>query len=135
MTLSANLRSVPAAEPGPEAARAAAVLTEAVVNAARILGITQARVAQVLGLSGSTVSRMFDGKYLLDARGKEWELSTLLVRLFRSLDSIVGADDAAAKAWLKTEHRSLGGRPVDLIRSAEGLVHVLHYLDAARGRN
>ena len=131
----ANLQRTEAEETVGTPERAAAVLTQALVNAARILGVTQARIGQALGVSGSTVSRMFDGKYRLDPRGKEWELGTLLVRMFRSLDSIVGADDTAARAWLRTDHRSLGGCPIDLIRSAEGLVRVVQYLDAARGRN
>ena len=29
---------------------------------------------------------------------------------------------------------ALAGRPIDLIRSTEGLVRVVQYLDAARGR-
>jgi hypothetical protein len=132
---SANLQRAEVEGPVGASERAPAVLTEALVKAARILGVTQARIGQALGLSGSTVSRMFDGRYRLDPRSKEWELSTLLVRMFRSLDSIVGADDSAARAWLKTDHRSLGGAPIDLIRSAEGLVRVVQYLDAARGRN
>ena len=27
-----------------------------------------------------------------------------------------------------------GEKPLDRVRSAEGLIHVLHYLDTARGR-
>jgi len=135
MMAPASPHSQPAPEPARDSERAPAVLTGALVRAARILGITQTRIGQALGLSGATVSRMFDGRYLLDSRSKEWELSALLVRMFRSLDSIVGADDEAARAWLKSAHDSLGGRPIDLIRSAEGLVHVVQYLDAARGRN
>ena len=69
----------------------------------------------------------------LDHERKEWEFALLLVRVFRSLDSIVG-DEAGARAWLASENLGLGGRPIELIAHTEGLVRVVQYLDAARGR-
>ncbi|MGC1522646.1 MAG: MbcA/ParS/Xre antitoxin family protein [Steroidobacteraceae bacterium] len=110
------------------------VLTGAVMRASALLEITQASLAHILGLSPSTVSRMANGSYLLDADKKEWELGALFVRLFRSLDALIGANDAAARAWLSGQNRGLAGRPLDLIRSTEGLVRVVQYLDSARGR-
>lgn len=115
------------AEPGP-------TLSKAVVRAAELLGLTQASLADVLGVSRPTASRLVGGSYQLDrSRAKEWELALLFVRVFRSLDAIVGHGEAA-RTWMKGENLALGGRPVDLIRSAEGLVRAVHYLDAARGR-
>ena len=111
------------------------VLTAAVMRASALLEITQANLAQIIGLSPSTVSRMANGSYTLDHDKKEWELGALFVRLFRSLDALIGANDAAAKDWLNGHNTGLIGRPVDLIRSTEGLVRVVQYLDAARGRS
>lgn len=110
------------------------VLTGAVLRAAALLELNQARVAEILGLSAATVSRMANGSYALDDGKKEWELGALFVRLFRSLDSLVGSNDEAARAWLNGDNRGLGNKPVNLIRSAEGLVRAVHYLDAARSR-
>jgi hypothetical protein len=36
--------------------------------------------------------------------------------------------------WLHSENVALGGEPAQRILNAEGLVHVLQYLDATRGR-
>jgi hypothetical protein len=77
---------------------------------------------------------MAKGTYLLDAEKKEWEMAALFVRLFRSLDSLVGSNDETARAWLHGENSALGDKPANLIRSAEGLVRAVHYLDAARSR-
>jgi uncharacterized protein (DUF2384 family) len=123
------LRS-PSPRPAPDRRK---VLTKAVIRAARALALNQSRVAATLGVSDPTVSRMFAEKYLLDPARKEWELGALFVRLFRSLDSIVASDEKA-RAWLSSENRALGARPIDLLPRAEGLIRVLLYLDAARGR-
>ena len=112
---------------------AAAVLTKAVARAAERLGLTRALLAKVLGVSPASVTRLYAGAYRLAPDRKEWELALLFVRLFRSLDSIVG-DERTARAWLGSENRALNARPVDLIGHTEGLVRVVHYLDAARGR-
>ena len=110
------------------------VLTGAVLRASALLEITQSSLAQILGLSPSTVSRMANGTYILDAQKKEWELGGLFVRLFRSLDALIGSNDTAARGWLNGQNQGLVGRPIDSIRSTEGLVRVVQYLDAARGR-
>ena len=77
-----------------------AVLSKAVLNTAEYLDIPNARLARILGVSPSTVSRLGAGNYLLSAERKEWDFAVLFVRLFRSLDSIVGVSPTAAKAWL-----------------------------------
>jgi uncharacterized protein (DUF2384 family) len=110
------------------------VLTGAVLRASALLEITQSALAQILGLSPSTVSRMANGTYTLDTQKKEWELGALFVRLFRALDAVIGSNDEAARSWLNGRNQGLAGRPIDLIRSTEGLVRVVQYLDSARGR-
>ena len=109
------------------------VLTKAVARAAERLGISRALLATILGVSPPTVTRLYHGEYKLDERRKEWEFALLLVRVFRSLDSIVGTEQTA-RQWLNSENRGLNNlRPIDLIRQTEGLVRVVHYLDASRG--
>jgi transcriptional regulator with XRE-family HTH domain len=112
----------------------AAVLSKAVTRAALLLGLTQKQVAEVLGLSGPTASRLFAGRYRLSrARAKEWELGVLFVRLFRSLDSLWGHEESAL-SWLKSYNSGLGATPIELLTTASGLVRVVDYLDNARGR-
>lgn len=109
-------------------------LTKAVVRAARLLKFNQNLVARILGVSAPTASRMVAGSYVLSRdRPKEWEFGLLLVRLFRSLDTILGSG-VKSQAWLASQNLALGARPIELIESAEGLIRVLHYLDAHRGR-
>jgi len=123
-------RTLPAAASPEESS----VLTKAVTRAAPMLGLTQRQVAETLGLSGPTTSRLFAGKYRLSpTRAKEWELAILFVRMFRSLDALWG-HEGTARAWLESYNTALGAAPLELIRSAVGLVRVVDYLDHARGR-
>jgi transcriptional regulator with XRE-family HTH domain len=120
-------------QPSP-ATQESSVLTKAVTRAAALLGLNQRQVAETLGLSGPTASRLFAGKYRLSpSRAKEWELAILFVRLFRSLDALWG-HEGTARAWLEGYNAALGAAPLDLIKSAAGLVRVVDYLDHARGR-
>lgn len=110
------------------------VLSKAVINTAAYLDLPKVKLAHILGVSPATVSRLYGQAYLLSQDKKEWEFAVLLVRLFRSLDSIVGGSAEDARKWLNSENRGLGGiRPVDLIEKTEGLVRVVNYLDAYRG--
>ena len=120
----------------PKAAPAAisenSVLTKATVNAAERLGLSARVLAAVIGVSEATVSRMKRQDFALERGTKPFELAVLFIRLFRALDSIVGADERVARAWLTNSNTVLGARPVDKIISISGLTDVLAYLDARR---
>jgi len=124
-------RTDPAAAVAPAAAK---VLSKAVLRAAEQLDLRQAQLARMLGLSTATASRMASGDWLLAEDSKPWELATAFVRLYRSLSAITGGEIGAMRAWLHSGNDALGDEPARLILTTEGLIHVLHYLDAARGR-
>jgi Antitoxin Xre/MbcA/ParS C-terminal toxin-binding domain/Antitoxin Xre-like helix-turn-helix domain len=114
------------------AAAAPAVVTKAAVRAADKLGLTSKILARIIGVSEPSVSRMRRGDYLLGEGDKPFELAVLFIRLYRSLDAIVGGDDAVANAWLKNPNTTLQATPVDLIQNVHGLTDVIQYLDARR---
>jgi len=109
-----------------------ALVTKAALRAAERLGISNKELARILGLSESTVSRMSAGAYALTPEQKPYELALLFVRLYRSLDSIVGGDATVAKAWLRTGNSALGDAPLARIMSIAGLTETIAYLDARR---
>ncbi len=113
----------------------ARVLTQAVAETARRLKLKTTELTAIIGVSQPTASRLLNGKFELAEGGKSWELGAHLVRLYRSLSSMVGGNDELARAWLRSANQAFGGRvPVDEIRSVEGLVHACDYLDAHRAR-
>ncbi len=111
----------------------AAVLTRATLSASTRLGLRSRELAAVVGASEASVSRL-KGARLLDPASKEGELALLFLRLFRSLDALMGGDELRARAWLRAENTHLGGVPAERIRTVEGLIDVVQYLDAMRGR-
>jgi hypothetical protein len=111
---------------------AAAVLSKAVARAAERLDVSKSLLARVLGVSPPTITRLYSGHYLLDPKRKEWDFALLFVRVFRSLDSIVG-NESTARQWLTSDNLGLNAKPIELIRNTEGLVRVVQYLDASRG--
>ena len=115
------------------AADPAAVLTKAVLSAAARLGLRHRDLAAVLGASEASISRLQRGR-AIDPGSKEGELALLFLRLYRSLDALVGGDDAQAERWLHADNDHLGGVPAERVTTVQGLVSVAEYLDAMRGR-
>ena len=114
------------------AERPRGLLSKATWRAARQLGLSGAGLSKVIGLSEATVSRMGRGEWDVAPQSKEGQLAALVVRLFRSLDEIVGNDAAKVAAWMGSYHRALNGIPRELIESPQGLVMTLQYVDAMR---
>ena len=110
------------------------VLTDAVARIAQFWGLTNAKLGAVLGLSPATISRLRSGKTELDPATKSFEAGQYLLRLFRSLDALLGSDDLAAQSWLATSNLDLDAPPIDLIDSFKGLMTVCDYVDAHRAR-
>lgn len=110
------------------------VLSKAVARAADLWKLTNETLGDILGVSASTASRLRAGAWKLEPKTKPFELAQYFVRLFRSLDSVVGSDDEAAASWLGAANVDLNGRPIELILSIKGLTEVANYVDDFRAR-
>ncbi len=118
--------------PHPKAPAPEAVLTKAVFRASEDLGLAQRDLARILGVSQATVSRL--PRRRLEPASKEGELALLFLRMYRSLDALVGGDPGKGRLWLHADNEHVGGVPAALITTVQGLVHVVEYLDAMRGK-
>jgi DNA-binding XRE family transcriptional regulator len=108
------------------------VLTKATLRAAEQLGLSNAELAEVIGVSSASASRLKSGNRAIDPSTKEGELALMLIRLFRSLDPLIGGDDGKRKNWMGSYNKALLGNPNQLIRKVDGLVRTLAYLDGMR---
>ena len=105
-----------------------AVLTKALLNAGKALGLSQAELGEVIGKDRTSISRG------LDPSSKSGELSLLLIRCYRSLFVLVGGRTEDMQHWMHTVNRDIGNIPAEAVKSVQGLTRVLEYLDAMRGR-
>jgi transcriptional regulator with XRE-family HTH domain len=122
----------PLSQPAPTV-DPALVLAKAILSAAGRLDLRQHHLAAVLGVSAASVSRLVRGRGI-DPASKQGELALLFLRVYRSLDALVGGDEGRARQWVHAENDHLGGVPAERIATVQGLVDVAEYLDAMRGR-
>lgn len=111
------------------------VLTKAFIRMTDLLQLTRRETALIIGVSESSLSRLYDGKRLMDPASKEGELATLLIRLYRSLDILFGGNTPQCQLWLRSPNHHLKTTPIQLLQSIQGLMTTLSYLDAMRGKN
>lgn len=109
-------------------------LNTAVARIAEHWKLTNEELGLILGLSHPSVSRLRAGKLQLETRSKSFEAGQYLLRLFRSLDALMGSDDQASRSWLRTPNLDLERAPVELLSTFTGLSRVCDYVDAFRAR-
>ncbi|MEM7525894.1 MAG: antitoxin Xre/MbcA/ParS toxin-binding domain-containing protein [Pseudomonadota bacterium] len=107
------------------------LLAKAAMRAISRLRLSQTDLSEIIGVSKSVVSGMANGRGL-PSSPKARELVVLFLRVYRSLDAIVGGDDEVAAQWFKNANTALAGTPVQLVKTVAGLTTVLTYLDARR---
>jgi len=113
-------------KPQPDPAQ---VLATAFLKAGRELGLTQTALEQMIDRNRSSISRTG-----IDPATKSGELALLVIRVYRSLFALVGGDGTQMKHWMHTANHHTGGVPAQQLRSVQGLVGVVEYLDAMRGK-
>ena len=107
----------------------AAVLGEAVMNAGVKLGLSLDDVGRIVGRNRTTIVR--NG---IDPTTPNGQLALLLVRIYRGLYVLVGGRNDDMKHWMHTKIRTLQGVPAEMIHNISGLVRVVEYIDAMRGK-
>ena len=89
---------------------------------------------RVLGISViKTEMRLSHRLNLLSDTGR-CNRAQLLLRLFTSLENLLGNDSVSGRAWLATYNSDLEAKPVDLLVSYNGIDKVCEYVDSYRTR-
>ncbi len=112
---------------------AGGVVAKAFVRAGKALALGQQDLAEIVGVSAASLSRIAAGR-ALRPESKEFELALLFLRVYRSIDALVGGREEKCARWFHAENDHLRGVPAELVKSVTGLVHVAEYLDAMRGK-
>ncbi len=109
------------------------VLAKAILSAAEQLGLKQAELAAVLGIHRTAVSRLKQS-LSLDPASKQGELALLLIRVARAVFALAGGDIDWIRHFMHTPNKVTGGIPAQQIQTIQGLMQVLQFVDALRGK-
>ncbi len=109
------------------------VLSKALIKVAINLGLNQRELSEIIGSSKSEISRLFNGKIAISPNTKEGECALMLIRLYRSLNALLGEDERQCQEWFQNYNAHLGDKPKDLSKKIIGLAEIVVYLDAMRG--
>ncbi|MCQ3830608.1 DUF2384 domain-containing protein [Microbulbifer elongatus] len=105
------------------------VLLEATLNTASHLGLKKKELSEIIHLDDRTLRRRSG----LAPQSVEGQLALLLVRAYRSAFVLMGGEEGA-KTWFATANRALNGVPKEIAHRIDGLVRIVTYLDAMRGK-
>ena len=105
------------------------LLTKALLRAVEQLGLT-AGLSSLLNAPAEEIAQLQSGARALDPQRPEWEAALKIVGLFRAIVEVLGSAERA-RVWLATPNESLGGRPFDLLGTAEA-DRVHRYLSSVR---
>lgn len=109
------------------------VLAKAFLRASEELGLNQEEQGKVLGIHRTGISKIRQ-KMSLKPDSKQGELALLLIRLARALHALSDGDQAWMHHFMRSRNTVTLGVPAEQIASIQGLVRVVEYLDAIRGK-
>ncbi|WP_071872659.1 MbcA/ParS/Xre antitoxin family protein [Atopomonas hussainii] len=109
------------------------VLAKAVLNMREALGLSQQELADILGVHRTALTRM-QQNHVLRHDSKTGELALLMIRVYRSLFALFGGQHSDMQHFLRTPNNHLLGVPLQQMQQVQGLVRVVDYLDAIRGK-
>lgn len=109
------------------------VLAKAFLNVGEQLGLKQQDLAEVIGVDRTAISRL-KTSLSLDPQSKKGEIALLLIRLARALFVLTDGDTRWMRKFMHSHNKMTGGVPAEQISSIQGLMTVLRYVDAMRGK-
>ncbi len=110
-----------------------AVLAKAIVNVVDQLGLKQSEISAAIGMHRTAFSKLKSNPSL-DPTSKPGELALIVIRIARALFALTGGDEVWIKRFMHTNNKITGGIPAKQIASIEGLMTVLRFVDAIRGK-
>ena len=108
------------------------ILTQAVLNVAKYLGLNDGQLSSALGVSADELYDLKLGSKQLIENTTSFVRAIYIVRVYRSIFAIMGGDELVMRQWMKSPNTALDAIPIEIINTSEGLESVANYLDARR---
>lgn len=109
------------------------VLAKALLSVSDELGLHTTELADALGVDRSAISRMRKNM-TLEPTSKKGEIALHLIRIARALHALTNGDRGWMQAFMRSENQGTGGVPAKQIANLDGLMRVVRYVDAMRGK-
>ena len=106
----------------------ALILSKAVKRAAEFLGVSKDTLSSILSIQTSQLEPVL--KLGIDPKTKQGERSLIFINVYTRLAALSGGDEMFIKHFMQTDNRYFEAKPIDVMKSAEGLERVHHYLIA-----
>lgn len=108
------------------------ILAKALIRASEALGLKKKELAEVVGVNPSQISRLPDTG--IKAASKEWEIATYVIRIARGLHALNNGDAKNTQHFMNTHNHIIQATPKIEIKRLDGLLRVLNFVDAFRGK-
>lgn len=114
-------------------ANAELVLASTLKNLQAQFGWSQERMASTLFVHRNQLQKLYN--YGIDPSCVQGQIAVMLIRIFRGLVALIGNDCKNLCHWLNTKNKAFNDdTPQEKLSSLEGMVSVMQYLDAMRGK-
>ena len=107
-----------------------AILFKAYMNMGEKLKFNQSELGQIIGRDRPSMRRSGE----IDPDSKVGESALLMLRCYRGAKALMQTEENV-QHWFDTKNHAFGIAPREMVKSTEGLVTVVQYLDAYRGKN
>jgi len=102
----------------------ARVLTKALLNASKEMGISITHLEKVIGNENNEIKHTD-----INPQSKPGELALMLIRCYNSLYLLVGSNKNHIQHWMHTYNNGTHGVPAEQISNIDGLLQVAKYLE------
>ena len=106
----------------------ALILSKAVRRAAEFLGVSKVTLGSILSIQTSQLESIL--KLGIDPKTEHGERSLILINVYTNLAALSGGDEMFISHFMQTDNRYFEDKPIDVIKTFEGLKRVNHYLIA-----
>ncbi|GAA6136189.1 hypothetical protein NBRC116188_29790 [Oceaniserpentilla sp. 4NH20-0058] len=108
------------------------ILAKALIRASEALGLQKKELAEVVGVNPSQISRLQETG--IKTASKEWEIATYVIRIARGLHALNNGDSKNTQHFMSTYNQILQATPKTEIKRLDGLLRILNFVDAFRGK-
>jgi predicted XRE-type DNA-binding protein len=103
------------------------LIAKALKKSIQLMGISKSDVAEILHVNQTQLSDSLNSGF--DTNSQQWIISLEIIRIYRSLSALSSNNSEFMNHFLYTENKFFGNRPVNIMKTMEGLEQVHQFLD------